>query len=155
MDAVLDRWVQLETYVRRELEVLQPAAELVPDQAPGGDEPRQRLLLLLRVAEHADANARRPEVRRHANRRDAHKPDPRVLEVAPNDGHDLLTYLLPDLIGAVAGHDATSAVSFVSLTRFLPFRADMSPWCRRPGTPRILRPRFHTPAPRASRERLP
>src|SRR5260370_8422437 len=105
MHRVLDRRIQLETELRRELEVLKPAPELVADEPAGRHEAGHRLLLLLRVSEHADSYARLSQVRRHANRRDAHKPDPRALELAPNDGHDLLPNLLPDLIRPVAGHD--------------------------------------------------
>src|ERR1700686_414728 len=122
-DAVLDRRVELQAKVRRELEVLEPAAELVPDEAFGRDQAGERLLLLLRISEHADAHARRPEVRRHANRRDAHESDPRIFELAPNDGHDLLAYLLSDLIRAVAGHNDIRCQHglWAALTKFLPF----------------------------------
>src|SRR6266853_7030824 len=117
MNRVLDRRVQLEAELGRELEILEPAPQLVADEPAGRDEPGHRLLLLLRVPEHADSYARLPQVRRHANRSDAHEPDPRVLELAPNDGHDLLANLLPDLIRAVAGHHDLRSQQ--RMTRFL------------------------------------
>src|SRR6202171_1603754 len=157
MHAVLDRRVELEADVGRELEVLQPSPKLVADEALGGNEAGERFLLLLRVAEHADAHTCRPEVRRHADLSDAHEPDPRVLELAPNDGHDLLTHLLSDLVRAVAGHDdlRSQQRAFTLLTRFLLARVGMSPSCRRARTSRNPRQRCHIPAPPASLERLP
>src|SRR5450759_903350 len=103
VDRIFHRRVQLEAELRRELEVLEPAAQLVADEPSSGHEAGDRLLLLLRVSEHAHTHTRLSQVRRHANRSDAHEPDPGVLELAPNDGHDLLANLFPDLIRAVAG----------------------------------------------------
>src|SRR5260370_29686307 len=105
MHRILDRRIQFETELRRELEVLEPAPELVADEPAGRHEPGHRLPLLLRVSEHADSCARLSEVRRHANRRDAHEPDPTLLELAPNDGHDLLANFLPAFIRPPPGHD--------------------------------------------------
>src|SRR5258708_236755 len=152
MHRILDRRIQFETELRRELEVLEPAPELVADEPAGRHEPGHRLPLLLRVSEHADSYARLSEVRRHANRRDAHEPDPRVLELAPNDGHDLLANLLPDLIRAVAGHDDLRTQRVI---KFLLVRDGMSPSCLRARMPRTPRRRCRIPARQASRVRLP
>src|SRR5207237_10807017 len=71
----------------------------------GCDKPFELRLLVHRVAEHTHTYTRLPQVRRHAHSGDADRPDARVLEIPPDDGHDLFAHLLPDLVRAVAGHD--------------------------------------------------
>src|SRR4029077_954676 len=104
MDAVFDGRVELEAEVWRELEVLQPAAQLMANHALGRHETGHGRFLLLRVTEHADSNASLPQVGRHSHRRDADEPDPWILEIPPDDRHDLFAHLLANLIRAVAGH---------------------------------------------------
>src|SRR5207247_5808179 len=58
VDAVLDRRIELETKVGRELEVLEAAAQLVPDQALRRNQASDRRLLLVRIAEHGHAPTR-------------------------------------------------------------------------------------------------
>src|SRR6266545_2772626 len=103
VDAVLDRRVELETKVGRELEVLKPASELVADQAFGRDQPLDRGILLIGIAEHAHPDAGLAQIRRHADRGDADEPDPRILQIAPDDGHDLFAHLFAHLVRAGAG----------------------------------------------------
>src|SRR5712692_5681322 len=83
---------------------MEPAPELVSDEPFGRDQSLQRRLFLILVAEHAYAHSRLPQIWRHADPGDADEADTRVLQVAPDDRHDLLTHLLADLVGAVAGH---------------------------------------------------
>src|SRR5215472_14514039 len=101
---VLDRGIDLEAQVWGELEVLQPATEPVPDQPRGAAQAGQGGAALVLAAQHADANARRPQVGRHAHLGDAHEADPGVLQITPDDLHDLLADLGAHLNGAVAAH---------------------------------------------------
>src|SRR5438477_12789469 len=81
VNAVLDRRVELESELRRELQVLQAPAELVPDQSSGRHKTLDRGLLLVGIAEHAHANAGRPQIWGHACAGDAHESDPVAREV--------------------------------------------------------------------------
>src|SRR5579859_240157 len=74
------------------------------DQTLGGDEAFDRGLLLVGIAENADAHPGLAQVGRHAYCGDAHEADARVFQVATDDRHDLLANLLPHLVRAVAGH---------------------------------------------------
>src|SRR5439155_24286980 len=123
VDAVLDRRVELEMQVGREAQVLQPAPELVPDQALGALQAAQRFLLLLLVAEHAEPHPGQAEIRGHADLGDADEPDPRVLQLPADDVHDLLPDLASDLVCPVAGHPYLQAEGL----RFLRARAASTP----------------------------
>ena len=117
---VLDGRVELEAELRGEAEVGQAPTQLMPDQTGRRTEPGQGPLLLGLVAEDRDAYACQPQVRRHADLRDAGEADARVLQLAADDLHDLLPDLRPDLIGAVAGHGngqiSSSSRRYVSIT---------------------------------------
>src|SRR5215467_4692701 len=103
---VLDRWIELEAQVGRELQVLQAPAELVPDQTRGAAQAGQRGAALLLPAQDADPHPRRTQVRRHADLGDAHEADPGVLQVPADDLHDLLPNLTAHLNGTVAAHQS-------------------------------------------------
>ena len=95
---------ELETKLRRVLQILEPPPKLVSDEALGRDKSFDRCLLLVGIAQHADSDARLAQIGRHANGSDAHESNTRILEVTPDDGHDLFPHLLPHLVRAVAGH---------------------------------------------------
>src|ERR1700736_788841 len=74
------------------------------DESLGGIQPFDRCLLLIGVTEDAHAHTGLAQVRRHAHGRDADETDTRILQLATDDGHDLLAHLFSNLIGAVARH---------------------------------------------------